>query len=166
MQYFCGYFPHRSSFFYSLGKKLCSGLSVQNKKNKPRHQLYLLFHSTQSLWCNFIFSCQLAVITTKMVYQSIKHLLQLPEKKGTRNLEVSILCERSPAKYLRKSRSLTLGEQTGEENRACDCSGDISTVTTKSRWQYKPLKGLVIDCYKNIANRSIPKASVSEQGRI
>lgn len=77
-------------------------------------------------------------------------------------MEVSILCERSPVKQQGKSRSFTLGEQTGEENRPCDSSGEISTVTTKSKWQYKPLKGLVIDYYKNIDNRSIPKASVSE----
>lgn len=58
--------------------------------------------------------------------------------------------------------SLTPGEQTTEENRACDCSGEISTVTVKSKWQYTPLKGIVMDYSKNIGNRPIPKDSVSE----
>lgn len=77
---------------------------------------------------------QLAAMTTKMVCQSSRqHLLQLPEKKGTGDMEVSISPERSPVKEQSDSRSLSLGEKTGEENRPCHCNGEISTVMLKSK---------------------------------
>lgn len=76
---------------------------------------------------------QLSAVMKMVCQSSREYLLQLPEKKGTRNMGVSVLPERSPVKHLSKSRSLNLGDKVGKENRSCHSNGEISTAMPRSK---------------------------------